>query len=204
MNMSILRKRVDYPATGVQGLLISNARCFDGERPLPENFSNPPIKMIVKKCECEDFTKCFYEPAPEWEEVLWDEEDIAEALRPNPNSDYRIIAVAFSRYSLKLYLSTEGDDFADTIALSRRKSIDLSFDVYRGKNLTPYTYIVSHSDADLWGNHIIDRRGYVTNVMEYIGDKIMRRFEFGLECPREGVNWSLDTGREYMVVTEYF
>lgn len=193
--MSILRHRLDYPANGFGGFMISNAKYFrGGSSPIPENFTNPPIKMTVSQCECKNFVDCFYANQEDWIDGMKEEILSGELGREFPF--WNLVAVEFNRYNPVLRFGCEAGDIQN-LYLSRKACVDLNFEIVRSDDPKLYKYEMCHSGKP-------DSYGYFTTLVESIDGEITRFFEFGIEMSCEGWRTSNTHGKEYLIVTEYY
>lgn len=184
--MSILRYRLDYPISGVQGFMISNAKFFTGKTPILENFQEQPIKMTISDEYHGDIVGYFDGDPEDW--ITDMKKDILSGGLPY----WKLIAVKFNRYNPTLCFGCEQSGSVQELYIPAKICTALTFEFRRRDNILR-TYVMEHS--------MPDKHGYFTTLTEYIDHEQTRFFEFGIESmfeTRRGI-----CGKEYLIITEF-
>ncbi len=202
--MNILRYRIDIPSNEPRGFTIAigdasdyvksyinHSSFFYGCYASGKNFnpSNPPIKMTILECKYENVADCFIAD-PE----TWIDGDKAQVLRGD-SPFWQLSEVSFSRYSPRLRFGDDGG-LTEDLYISKKASINLKFEVYRGEHLSPYIYTMLHDRKDDYGY-------MVSSLVETINDKPTRLFEFGAEVVHDGFQRHPTVQKEYLIITEF-
>ena len=191
--MSILRYRLDYPATGVRGLLITNYSSLDWRHDNTPDSVDPPIEITVVKNAHSDLASCLVGDSGTWiadakERVLkggyplWQLSEV-EFHRKGTRLGFRCGAGSRRDFE-NLYIS----DWADLILKFTIKSASVEV-------LSEYT---------MYHDHLTDR-GYVSYAIEERaagGSAPNRLYEFGMEMTCEGKFCLREEESEYLIVTE--